>query len=126
MPAAAAYSKIQELLGNEAETLLAHECKTISKDNIHLPGPDFVDRVCSQSDRNPRVLRSMQTLFGGYGHRDMGPFRKPRGQTRTMLVRVSRRGEVHATFCGTSCIGGATLSLAPARAGSANVATRPG
>ena len=65
MPAAAAYSKIQELLGNEAETLLTHRCKTITKDNIHLPGPDFVDRICSASDRNPRVLRSMQTLFGG-------------------------------------------------------------
>lgn len=55
--------KIQELLGSEAETLLAHETKTISKDQLYLPGGDFVDRVVSQSDRNPMVMRSMQTLF---------------------------------------------------------------
>ena len=55
--------KIQELLGGEAETLLAHETKTISKDQLYLPGGDFVDRVVSQSDRNPMVMRSMQTLF---------------------------------------------------------------
>ncbi len=57
------YTKIQELLGSEAETLLAHETKTISKDQLYLPGGDFVDRVVSQSDRNPMVMRSMQTLF---------------------------------------------------------------
>ena len=57
------YTKIQELLGGEAETLLAHESKTISKDQLYLPGGDFVDRVVSQSDRNPMVMRSMQTLF---------------------------------------------------------------
>lgn len=56
-------AKIQELLGSEAETLLAHESKTISKDQLYLPGGDFVDRVVSQSDRNPMVMRSMQTLF---------------------------------------------------------------
>jgi fructose-bisphosphate aldolase, class I len=58
------HSKIQELLGDEAEALLTHVSKTIPKENIHQPGGDFVDRVVSQSDRNPRVLRSMQTLFG--------------------------------------------------------------
>jgi fructose-bisphosphate aldolase, class I len=67
------YSRIQEMLGDEAESLLNHVSTTIPKENLHLPGPDFVDRVVSQSDRNPRVLRSMQTLFGngrlaGTGH----------------------------------------------------------
>jgi DhnA-type fructose-1,6-bisphosphate aldolase and related enzymes len=57
------YSKIQELLGADAEGLLGHVSKTISKDVLHLPGGDFVDRVVSQSDRTPAVLRSMQTLF---------------------------------------------------------------
>ena len=57
------YSKIQELLGEDAETLLSHVSKTISKDELYLPGGDFVDRVVSQSDRNPGVMRSMQTLF---------------------------------------------------------------
>ncbi len=53
----------ETLLGDEAETLLQHECKTIPKDGLALPGPDFVDRVVALSDRRPRVLRSLQTLF---------------------------------------------------------------
>ena len=57
------YSKIQELLGDEAETLLNHTSTTIPKENLQLPGADFVDRVWTQSDRNPAVLRSLQTLF---------------------------------------------------------------
>jgi fructose-bisphosphate aldolase, class I len=57
------YSKIQELLGDDADTLLNHESKTISKENLYLPGNDFVDRVWIDSDRNPSVLRSLQTLF---------------------------------------------------------------
>ncbi len=57
------FSKIQELLGDEAETLLKHTSKTIPKENLSLPGEDFVDRVWLQSDRNPGVLRSLQTLF---------------------------------------------------------------
>ena len=56
------YTKIQELLGQEAETLLGHVSKTIPKADIHLPGGDFVDRVWMQSDRTPGVLRSLQTL----------------------------------------------------------------
>src|SRR5687768_11132147 len=55
-------SKIQSLLGDEAETLLKHVSKTIPKENLHLPGGDFVDRVWSGSDRTPAVLRSLQTL----------------------------------------------------------------
>lgn len=57
------YSKIQELLGGDAEELLGHTCNTITKDNLHIPGPDFVDRVWVESDRRPSVLRSLQTLF---------------------------------------------------------------
>ncbi|CAN5588844.1 class I fructose-bisphosphate aldolase [soil metagenome] len=57
------FSKIQELLGDEAKTLLNHRSKTIPKDTLHIPGADFVDRVWVQSDRNPSVLRSLQTLF---------------------------------------------------------------
>jgi class I fructose-bisphosphate aldolase len=58
------YSKIQELLGAEAQSLLEHVSKTIQKENLHLPGGDFVDRVAAQTDRNPRVLRSLETIFG--------------------------------------------------------------
>lgn len=52
------------LLGNDADFLLKHVCKTISKNQLHLPGADWVDRIFSPSDRNIRVLRSLQTLYG--------------------------------------------------------------
>jgi len=59
------FSKIQQLLGDESESLLNHVSKTIPKDNLHLPGGDFVDRVWTNSDRTPAVLRSLQTLNNG-------------------------------------------------------------
>ncbi len=54
---------IIELLGDKAANLLEHQCKTVSKDLLHLPGPDFVDRIWSHSDRNNRVLGSIQRLY---------------------------------------------------------------
>ena len=51
------------ILEGAAQDLLSHRCNTIPKENLHLPGPNFVDDVWGLSDRNPRVLRSMQTLF---------------------------------------------------------------
>ena len=56
-------SKIQEYLGSDAESLLGHVSKTISREDLHLPGGDFVDRVWLDSDRSPSVLRSLQTLY---------------------------------------------------------------
>ena len=55
--------RIEELLGDQARTLLDHTSTTISKDELQVPGPDFVDRVWALSDRNPAVLRSLQTLY---------------------------------------------------------------
>ena len=55
--------KIKEMLGKENEPLLSHQCKTIAKEQLHLPGPDFVDRVWKDSDRSPNVLRNMQSIF---------------------------------------------------------------
>src|SRR2546430_1233879 len=55
--------KIEELLGENARTLLDHTSHTIPKEHIHAPGPDFIDRVWSQSDRSPSTLRSLQTLY---------------------------------------------------------------
>jgi len=55
-------AKIESILGEE-KALLAHECKTIAKGDLHLPGPDFVDRIFALSDRSPRVMRSLQSLF---------------------------------------------------------------
>src|SRR5262245_51024996 len=56
-------SKIQELLGKDADSLLNHKSSTISKDLLHLPGGDFVERVFSQGNRNPQVLRSLSNLY---------------------------------------------------------------
>ncbi|MEP0754241.1 class I fructose-bisphosphate aldolase [Trichocoleus sp. Lan] len=55
-------SFLESNLGQEAEDLLTHKAK-ISKDLLHLPGPDFVDRIFAASDRNPQVLRSLQQLY---------------------------------------------------------------
>lgn len=57
------FSKIQELLGDEADSLLNHVSRTIPKDALYLPGGDFIDRVWLYSDRSPAVLRSLQTLY---------------------------------------------------------------
>lgn len=55
---------IGDLLENEAGELLNHRCKTIPQDQLHLPGPDFIDRIFVPSDRNPRVLSNLARLFG--------------------------------------------------------------
>ncbi len=55
---------IRRLLGDDAEALLDYECKGIPRDDLILPGPDFIDRVFVATDRSPQVLRSMQQLFG--------------------------------------------------------------
>lgn len=57
-------SRLEELLGDEAEALLAFNDPKVSKEQLHLPGPDWVDRIFSISDRNPQTLRSLQQLFG--------------------------------------------------------------
>lgn len=53
---------IKDLLGSDA-SLLEHKSNTILKDDLHLPGPDFVDRIWKDSDRSPQVLRNMQAIF---------------------------------------------------------------
>jgi class I fructose-bisphosphate aldolase len=55
--------RIRETLGDEHAALLDHECRTISKERLHLPGPDFVDRVFLASDRPVNVNRSYQLLL---------------------------------------------------------------
>jgi len=64
---------VQSLLGNDAEHLLSYESKTISADELTLPGPDSVDRVFAGSDRSPQVMRNLQSLLdhgrlGGTGY----------------------------------------------------------
>ena len=54
--------KVKELLGSEAEALLTYKAK-FPKEQLNLPGPDFVDRVFSQTDRNINVLKNLQWIF---------------------------------------------------------------
>ena len=54
---------IEKILGKDADYLLGHQCQTINSEQLHLPGPDFVDRVLGPSDRSPVVLRNIQGLF---------------------------------------------------------------
>ncbi|MCB8931974.1 MAG: class I fructose-bisphosphate aldolase [Chthonomonadaceae bacterium] len=56
--------QIAGLLGDDASSLLEHRCQTVDRSLLHLPGPDFVDRVWAPSDRNIPTMRSLQTLFG--------------------------------------------------------------
>ena len=64
---------IQTVLGDDAESLLTYTCKGIPKEDLTLPGPDFVDRVMVETDRSPQVLRNLQALYrhgrlGGTGY----------------------------------------------------------
>ena len=71
-PRSSTLARIEAILGDEAG-LLAHQCRTIPRESLHLPGPDFVDRIHCPSDRPARVLTSLQALFntgrlGGTGY----------------------------------------------------------
>src|SRR3954470_2452227 len=63
MATAETTTRIEELLGDEADALLQHRSETIPADQLHLPGPDFVDRIYSATDRSNQVLRNLQWLF---------------------------------------------------------------
>ncbi len=56
-------SRLEELLGADAESLLQHRCQTIAADDLHLPGPDMLERVWINSDRTPQVLRNLRALW---------------------------------------------------------------
>lgn len=59
----ATINEIGDMLGKDAEDLLNYTCKSIPKEQLHIPGPDWIDRIFSQSDRPIPVLRSLQSLF---------------------------------------------------------------
>ncbi|MES2628271.1 MAG: class I fructose-bisphosphate aldolase [Bacteroidota bacterium] len=56
--------RIEELLGNDAQSLLTHKCNTISKDQLHLPSSDFTDRIFSLSNRSNQTLKSIESIYG--------------------------------------------------------------
>jgi DhnA family fructose-bisphosphate aldolase class Ia len=70
--------QIARILGSDAEGLLRHECRTVPRDTLHLPGPTFIDDVMLASDRSSVVLRNLQTTFnhgrlGGTGYLSILP-----------------------------------------------------
>src|SRR5437660_1515506 len=72
------HAELEQLLNDSAQSLLQHHCKTIPKEKLHLPGPDFVDRVYAQTDRPAAVLRSLAQIFnhgrlGGTGYLSILP-----------------------------------------------------
>ena len=62
--ASATLSKIEGYLGAKSESLLGFKNPKVAKERLHLPGPDFVDRIYASTDRNVRVLTNLQRLFG--------------------------------------------------------------
>ena len=69
---------VEKMLGNEATNLLEYKCKTVPKEQLHLPGPDFIDRVVVYNDRPSNVLRNMQAVYdhgrlGGTGYLSILP-----------------------------------------------------
>lgn len=65
-------SKIVEILGEEAKNLLDHRCNSIPKDQLHIPGPDFVDKIFEISDRSKGTIKSLKALFGHGRLKDTG------------------------------------------------------
>ncbi len=63
MPVMTELTNIEKALGDKASYYLNHTSKTIDKELLHLPGPDFIDRVWTQSDRNPQVLRNLASIY---------------------------------------------------------------
>jgi class I fructose-bisphosphate aldolase len=69
---------LEQLLGGEAKNLLEHTCRTVPKEQLHLPGPDFIDRVTVHTDRPVAVLRNLRSVFdhgrlGGTGYLSILP-----------------------------------------------------
>lgn len=54
---------ITTVLGNEADDLLNHQCNTITHPNLHLPGPDYIERVVAHKNRKPSVLRNLNSIY---------------------------------------------------------------
>jgi class I fructose-bisphosphate aldolase len=63
MATTTATSSIQQYLGAKTDSLLGFHSPKISKERLHLPGPDFIDRIFAPSDRNPRVLANLYRMF---------------------------------------------------------------
>lgn len=109
--------RIVELLGNEADSLLKHQCRTVPKEKLHPPGPDFVDRAHRVSDRNIRVLRNLQRLFDhgrrGFAALNFGKTHKKVYSELTSSHPIDRtRGQVGTATLGENDLGPAVRMAA--------------
>src|ERR1041385_9310675 len=91
--ATATTSSIQTYLGAKADSLLGFKSPKISKDRLHLPGPDFVDRIWSVSDRNPRVIAALYRMFhtgrlSGTGYLSILPVDRSEEHTSELQSRL--------------------------------------
>jgi fructose-bisphosphate aldolase, class I len=59
----ASTTTVEQLLGDQAQSLLEHRCETVAQSTLHLPGPDFVDRIWTGSDRSNQVLRNLNSIY---------------------------------------------------------------
>src|ERR1700688_1684800 len=67
-----ATATVEQLLGDQAASLLEHRCETVPQSLLHLPGPDFVDRVWAGTDRSNRVLRNLSSIYAHGRLSDLG------------------------------------------------------
>ena len=112
------YSDIQSILAEKSEALLGHSCQTISKDQLHLPSPTFVDDIFTLTNRNNQVLRNLQSIYNhgrlaGTGYVSILPVDQFAYSIvpRTWLGRVARTEQIDSVDS-ISC-GGELLDLFP-------------
>ena len=89
-------ASLESVLGEEAATLLEYSCQAVPRSAIHVPGPDFLERVFAASDRNVRVLRSLRRLFaagrlGGTGYLSLLPIDHGVAHTAGMVFAPNHR-----------------------------------
>ncbi len=92
-PSTTSIDRVADLLGDRADDLLHHHCQTIDQSRLHLPGPDFVDRIFAPSDRSPQVLRKLQSCSTTAGWPAPGTCRScpSTRESSTRPARASRR-----------------------------------
>ena len=90
-------NEIHDLLGDEAENLLTHTAQGVPREDLVLPGHDFVDRVVAGTDRSPQVLRNLQSLFAHGRLAAPGMCRSSRSTRASNTLRRRRSPRTLAT-----------------------------
>ena len=95
--ATATLSTVEQFLGAKAESLLGFKSPKISKDRLHIPGPDFIDRIYAVSDRNLRVLNNLHRLFFTGGSQAPDIFRFCRSIRASNIPRAQALRKIRTT-----------------------------